>query len=118
MAKEKIENDQKHIIDALSIGDYKYVWEQVKYVGYQKISNIYERYLIFNSVVTKFDWNANNNFILYYKQHLGFNSASKNDTYIFPASRSVIATLKREYISPTDCDESAIAKDLRNWNNY
>lgn len=117
-SKKQQPNDQQHIIEALSICDYMYVWQKVKWIGYRKVSDIKERYLIFCDVVENFRYEENNNFILYYSQRLGFYSASKNETFLVPASRGIISRLKQEYISPTECDESKIAKDLRNWNNY
>lgn len=110
-------NDQQHIIDALSVNDYAYVWEKVKYVGYKKVPDMNERYLIFYSVVDKFKYEENNNFIHYYLQRLTFYSASKNETYFVPTSRGIIGRLKTEHISPTDCENSKIAKDLKNWSN-
>ena len=115
---EQKTNDQQHIIDALSVADYMYVWEKVKFVGYKKVPDMNDRNLIFWDVVTKFDYTINNNFIHYYSKHLGYYSNSKNDTFIIPTSRGVIGHLKSEYISPTECNKSKIAKDLRNWNNY
>ena len=115
--KEEQTNDQQHIIDALSVKDYAYVWEQVKYIGYTKVADMNERYLIFYDIVDQFRYEENNNFIYYYRQHLSFYSASKNDTYVLPTSRGIVGKLKREYISPTDCEESKITKDLKNWSN-
>ena len=112
--KNQKPNDQQHIIDALSVADYMYVWQQVKYIGYKKVADMNERYLIFCDVVENFRYEENNNFILYYSQRLQFYSASKNDTFLVPASRGVVNRLKQEYISPTDCDKSKIAKSLRN----
>jgi hypothetical protein len=118
MIKKQTPNDQQHIIDALAVCDYMYVWEKVKYVGYKKVADLNERYMIFCDIVDEFRYEENNNFIHFYLQRLTFYSASKNETYFVPLSRGVINRLKREYISPTDCEESKIAKDLRNWNNY
>lgn len=111
-------NDQQHIIDALAKQNYSDVWNEVKYIGYRKVADMNERYLIFWDIVKNFKWQENNNFIHYYLQHLAFYSASKNETFVVPSSRGVIARLKSEYISPTECEESRIAKALRNWNNY
>lgn len=116
-AKGQIPNDQQHIIDALSVCDYAYVWEKVKFVGYKKVADISERYMIFCNVVDKFDYEVNNNFIHFYLQRLTFYNASRNDTYYVPASRGIISKLKSEYISPTDCEDSKITQDLKNWSN-
>ena len=35
-SKKQQPNDQQHIIDALSICDYMYVWQKVKWIGYRK----------------------------------------------------------------------------------
>ena len=110
-------NDQQHIIDALAALDYMYVWQQVKYIGYKKVADIHERYLIFCDIVNEFRYKENNNFIHFYLQRLTFYSASKNETYFVSLSRGVTGKLKREYISPTECTDSKITKELRNWNN-
>ena len=110
-------NDQQHIIDALSVQDYAYVWFQVRGVGYNKISDISERYTIFCDIVGQFDYTSNNNFIHFYKQRLTYYKASKNETYYLSNSRGVTNRLKNEYVSPTECEESKITKDLRNWSN-
>lgn len=95
-------NDQGYIIKALARKDYKYVWEQVKYIGYNKVRDINTRNLIFYDIVTKFDYKKNNNFIYYYSRQLGFNKMDENETYFVTRTRGVIATLKNELISPTD----------------
>lgn len=113
----KVPNDQQHIIDALSLGDHMYVWQQVKFIGYKKIADINERYAIFCKVVEKFDCEQNNNFIKFYTDHLKFHASYQNKTFYVSSNRSIISKLKRENISPTDCDDSSITKELKNWSN-
>ncbi len=107
-------NDQQHIIDALDRGDYEYVWENVKYIGYKKMTDINQRYLIFCDVVAQFDTEKNNNFIQYFSSYIGYSANNSKNSRI-TQSRGVLDRCKREYISPTTCDGYPIAKDLRNW---
>lgn len=67
-----IKNDQGHIIEAIIEGNYNYVWEQVKYIGYQDESSPEIRYLIFQRAFHDFNPNINNNFIHFYKRYLKF----------------------------------------------
>ena len=113
----KVTNDQKHIIDALINQDYDYVWEQVKYVGYKKVSDMNERYMIFCDVVENFDYDKNNNFICYYSTQLGYYIADKLNTFYVSRNRSIINNLKNEYISPTECSKSKITRILKEWQN-
>lgn len=111
-------NDQQHIIDALSVQDYAYVWFQLRGVGYNIVPDISERYIVFCNIVKEFENKKSDNFIYFYKEHLKYYKADKNETYYLPNSRNVINTLKNEYISPTeDCNNSKIAKALKNWSN-
>ena len=115
--KNKITNDQQHIIDALSVGDYSYVWEQVKYVGFKKVKDINQRYCIFWDIVTDFDYENNNNFIHFYLKRLDYNKKSENNTFYVTSTRSIINHLKTENISPTECNKSKLTKILKNWSN-
>ena len=117
MSKTKAVNDQQHIIDALSVGDYAYVWEQVKYVGYKKIKDINKRYYIFWDIVDDFDYETNNNFIHFYLKRLDYCKKGENSTFYVTSTRSIINNLKTENVSPTDCDKSKITKILKNWSN-
>lgn len=110
-------NDQAHIIEALQRGDYKYVWECVKYIGYKKVPNINTRYMIFYDIVEDFDYEKNNNFICFYKTRLNYYSADELSTFYVSRNRNIINKLKQEYISPTDCENSKLTKILRKWSN-
>lgn len=114
---KKIENDQAHIIDALRRRDYKYVWEQVKYVGYTTVPNINSRYVIFYDIVEDFDYEKNNNFIYYYKSRLKYYSADELGTFYVSRNRAIVNRLKQEYISPTECSESKLTRLLKRWSN-
>ncbi len=107
-------NDQQHIIDALNKGDYNYVWEKVKYIGYKKMPDINDRYIIFCKKVKDFDTEKNNNFIQWYSQYIGYNSSNVKNSRI-TQSRGVLDKCKNEYISPTDCKGFPIVKDIKNW---
>ena len=110
-------NDQQHIMDALIAKNYKYVWEQVKYIGYNKVSDINERYMIFCDVVENFDYEKNNNFICYYSTQLGYYAADELTTFYVSRNRSIINSLKSEYISPTECKKSKLTRILKDWSN-
>ena len=112
-------NDQQHIIDALAEKNYKYVWEQVKYIGYKKVADINDRYMIFYDVVEEFDYEKNNNFICFFSTRLGYYAADELHTSTFYVSRnrSIINNLKSEYISPTDCKKSKLTRQLKEWSN-
>lgn len=114
---QKGTNDQQHILDAIAVGDYMYVWQQVKWIGYKKVADINDRYAIFCQVVEKFDYEQNNNFIKFFLDHLSYSTSYNNKTFYVSTNRSIINKLKRENISPTDCDDSSITKELRNWSN-
>ena len=83
-------NDQAHIIEALQRGDYKYVWECVKYIGYKKVPNINTRYMIFYDIVEEFDYEKNNNFICFYKTRLNYYSADELSTFYVSRNRNII----------------------------
>ena len=72
MPKTKFTNDQEKIIEAIDAKNYKYVWEQVKFIGYSKVRDINVRYMLFFEIVQKFITEKNNNFIYYYKKQLGY----------------------------------------------
>lgn len=110
-------NDQQHILDALAIQDYMYVWQQVKYVGYKKVSDINVRYSIFCDVVDTFDYTRNNNFIQFYLTRLSYYCADTNETYYVSSNRAIIHKLRNENISPSDCKSSKITRILKHWGN-
>jgi hypothetical protein len=110
-------NDQQHIIDALMTKNYKYVWEQVKYIGYLKVADINTRYMIFCDIVEEFDYVKNNNFICFYTTRLGYYTADECSTYYVSRNRNVINNLKSENISPTECKKSKITRQLKDWSN-
>lgn len=114
---KKTPNDQGYLIDALRKGDYKFVWEKVKYIGYQTVPNINTRCMIFYDIVEDFDYDANNNFIHFYKTRLKYHSADELSTYYVSRNRSIINKLKQEHISPTDCEKSKLTRLLRRWSN-
>jgi hypothetical protein len=107
-------NDQQHIMDALDRGDYNYVWEQVKFIGFKKIPSINERYSIYWDIVTQFNTEQNNNFIQYYSSYMGYSANNSRNSRI-TTTRGVLDRCKREYISPTECKGFPIAADMRNW---
>ena len=107
-------NDQQHIMNALDAGDYSYVWEKVKFIGFKKMPRINERYMIFFDIVQKFDTEKNNNFIQFYSSYIGYASTNYRNSRI-TQTRGVLDRCKNEYVSPTDCRGYPIAKDMRNW---
>ncbi len=117
MSNKQSTNDQEHIINALQKGDYKYVWEQVKYIGYKQVPDINVRYMIFYDIVEDFDYENNNNFIYFYKARLNYYNADELSTFYVSRNRNIINKLKQEYISPTDCEKSKLTKILRKWSN-
>lgn len=111
-------NDQQHIIDALEAKDYDLVWEKVKYIGYKHISSMEDRYIIFFSIVEKFDTEKNNNFICWYKNYLKYANGYDFKGNRLTSNRHIHHILINEYISPTDdCGNSNIAKKLKDWQN-
>lgn len=110
-------NDQQHIIDALKRKDYLYVWEQVKGIGYKKVKNINDRFVIFNDIVDKFDYENNNNFIQFYITRLNYHNIDSQPTFRVSKNRRVNNTLISEHISKTECKHSKTARILSNWHN-
>lgn len=107
-------NDQQHIMDALDKGNYDYVWEHVKFVGFKEIPDIYERYSVFCDIVKSFDTEKNNNFIQYYKSYLKYAASNVMNSRIIK-SNGVLNQVKTETISPTDCKGKPIVKNTKNW---
>ena len=94
-----------------------YVWQQVKFVGFSTIKDINERYTVFCNVVDDFDYEKNNNFILYYKNALKYSNSYRNDTFFVTGNRTIIHNLRNENISPTDCEKSKLTSELKKWSN-
>ena len=113
MAKKNT-NDQGHIIEALTRKDYNYVWQQVKYVGYEDEPNINRRYLVFSRTVHDFDPERNNNFIHFYKQYLKYISFSRDDTFFINDNYRIIQKLKNEHISPS-YKQTPLINELKDW---
>ena len=65
-------NNQFDILQAIRRKDYLYVWERTKYLGYQDVSDIEERYLLFRKAISIFNPDQNNNFISFYKSYYKF----------------------------------------------
>lgn len=114
---KKDTNDQTDIIEALSIGDYAYVWHRVFKCGYKIFEDINERYAVFCDCVDNFDCSVNNNFIKYYMEHLKYVASYNNRTFYVSTNRSIIRKLRNENISPTDCEKSRLTQELKNWSN-
>lgn len=109
-------NDQQHIIDALRVHDYVYVWEIVKWIGIQEVANPYERCNKFYAMVKEFDYKSNNNFINFYKKRLKYYDPFLDDESIVGRSKNVISHIIQEKISPTGKSFSAVQKDIARWN--
>lgn len=109
-------NDQGEIIQNLIDQKYDSVWEAIKWVGFDSIRDIDDRYLIFYEVVRKFNPKINNNFIHWYKTRLAYVSS-----YDFRGNRLVTTkkayhNMINEYISPTgDGHGSKMVASRCNW---
>ena len=119
MPKTKFTNDQEKIIEAIDAKNYKYVWEQVKFIGYSKVRDINVRYMLFFEIVQKFITEKNNNFIYYYKKQLGYDLMKENETYFVTRTRGVINNWKNELVCPTDDHGGSkmVAEFYDNWCN-
>ena len=53
-------NNQFDILQAIRRKDYLYVWERTKYLGYQDVSDIEERYLLFRKAISIFNPDQSN----------------------------------------------------------
>lgn len=109
-------NDQEHIIQAIIRKDYMYIWEQVKWIGYQDEPDINKRLRCFSEIVTKFDPEKNNNFIQFYKDRLNYKALNKPVNYIFSDNRKINKETRYQSISPTDDTTSKTANEIKNWN--
>lgn len=108
-------NDQGEIIEAMKRGDRNFVWNKVKYVGYNNIPEIDERFMIFNKAFGSFNPYENNNFIMFYKTYLRYEQNNRADnTYYVTNNRSIINTLKNDFVSPSEENQKLI-EDLKSF---
>lgn len=118
MARPKvntIKNDQGEIIEAIKNNDRAFVWNKVKFIGFGDVKEIDSRYMIFNKAFGSFDPYKNNNFILFYKTYLKYERNNREDsTYFMTTNRSVINTLKSDFISPNEENQQLI-NDLKSF---
>lgn len=70
--KKMAPNDQGEIIENLKKKEFNAVWEKVRLVGFKEVPEINTRFIIFNKAAQNFDPNINNNFIMFYKNYLGY----------------------------------------------
>ena len=105
-------NNQFDILQAIRRNDYMYVWERTKYLGYQDVSDVEERYLLFNP-------DQNNNFISFYKRYM-VNNKIKNSTFYITDNRNIIKELKNNHISPETSEGKGrkyVLSQLEEWEN-
>lgn len=107
----KIKNDQEEIIEFCKQNKLYEVWKRVKYIGYQDISDISERFLVFNKAFALFDPYINNNFIYFYKQQLKYFKNSKNQN-MYTDNQRIIRELIVDSISPSS-DHPQFIKELQ-----
>jgi len=113
--KMQITNDQGEIIKAIKKGNRAYVWDKVKFIGFNDVNDVDTRYLIFNKAFGSFDPYKNNNFILFYKTYLKYERNNReDDSYFVTNNRTVINTLKSNFISPSEENQELI-KELEQW---
>lgn len=110
---KKNTNDQEHIINAIKNKDFGYVWNKLKWIGYDDEKDINMRYIIFLRAIKDFNYKKNNNFILFYKNYIKY-LRFKNNTFVFTDNPLVIRKLKNENASPTDTTKG-ITKVLKDW---
>lgn len=106
--------DQTPLIVAMDAGDYMFVWDKIKYVGYNIIPKINQRFLVFEFVCNDYDSSKNKNFLAYYKQQLRYKKSMFYDASYFTDDYRFVKDLIREKISPTGKLEG-IAKELSDW---
>lgn len=114
-ANTTITNDQGLLIEHLKQQNYLAAWEIVKFVGYTTVRDINERYIIFTKAAREFDYNKNNNFILFYKNRLGFYRFDRNSTFKITDSPKMVKDLKNMSISPCYITKDNLLKELMNW---
>lgn len=106
-------NDQGEIIELLKQRKFYAVWERVKLIGYQEISDMDERIMVCRKAYDKFDPYKNNNFIMFYKQYLKYHSSATIDEsyYKLTQNQNIIGALKTNAVSPTN-NQSNIVRDI------
>lgn len=109
----KATNDQGELIQAIKDRDRRKAWQLVKFIGIKENSDANSRFLIFNKAFESFDPERNNNFILFYKNMIGFDFKNRleSETYRFTSNRNIINTLKSHSSSPQE-DLPDIIKDI------
>ena len=99
--------------------DVKILWERTKYLGYQDVSDMEERYLLFRKAISIFNPDQNNNFISFYKRYL-VNNKIKNTTFYITDNRNIIKELKNNHISPENSEgmeRKYVLSQLAEWEN-
>lgn len=112
-------NNQFDILQAIRRKDYLYVWERTKYLGYQDVSDIEERYLLFRKAISIFNPDQNNNFISFYKRYM-VNNKIKNSTFYITDNKNIIKELKNNHISPETSEGKGrkyVLSQLEEWEN-
>lgn len=109
-------NDQGEIIRYLKQKEYDRAWEEIKYVGWKIIPSMEDRYIFFQPIAEQFDYNKNNNFIIFYAQRLGYIKSYQNKTFLTTVNRNIIKQLLRQGISPDEEEElTKTVLELLNW---
>ena len=106
-----LSNNQFDILQAIRRKDYMYVWERTKYLGYQDVSDVEERYLLFRKAISIFNPDQNNNFISFYKRY---------STFYITDNRHIIKELKNNHISPETSEGKGrkyVLSQLEEWEN-
>lgn len=115
---KKVTNDQINIINGIVNKQYDKVWHLVKYIGYKDMPEMQKRYIFFYSIVDDFDYEKNNNFILFYKQRLKYIKIDENKTFYITSNRTIIGKLINESISPEgELLNSPMTREYSHWNN-
>lgn len=112
--KQRIENDQGQLIQFIKDEDYNAAWEYCKYIGYSMVNDMHLRYIIFYGSVQKFDYNKNNNFILWYKNALEKYRPNYYPGVYVKACKNSVRKIQNQQISPED-DETKFIKEAARW---
>ncbi len=108
-------NDQAELIELIKKKEYAKVWEIVKYIGYAQVSDINDRFIIFNMSVQLFDTEKNNNFIAYYKNGLELQRSDRFDTFLITNNPKHVKELKKNAISPEEQIKSKTVQAFSKW---